>query len=149
MKTFFQKHRELIDYIFFGVLTALLNYGLFALLKIWWGNDFILLANLLTFVLVTLFAYVTNKIFVFKSKTAARSALLKELLGFFAARISSFAIEELGLFLAADIFHLERFFLFEIDGIMIAKIALSFLAVAINYFFSKFFIFKSKGEALK
>ena len=145
MKMFFQRHRELIDYLVFGVLTAVVNYGVFALLKAWWGDGNILIANLVTFIVATLFAYVTNKLFVFKSKTAALPACLKELIAFFGARLSSFALEEFGLFLCADVFHLGVYSLFGIDGIMISKIVLSFVAVIINYFFSKFWIFKKNS----
>ena len=100
---------------------------------------------MVTFIVATLFAYVTNKLFVFKSKTAALPACLKELIAFFGARLSSFALEEFGLFLCADVFHLGVYSLFGIDGIMISKIVLSFVAVIINYFFSKFWIFKKNS----
>ena len=58
----------------------------------------------------------------------------------------SFGLEELGLYIAAYVLPLGRYALWGLDGVMLAKVALSFLAVLLNYFFSKLLVFAKKGE---
>ena len=147
---FIEKYKEQLSYLFFGVLTTVVNYLSFALLRILMGDGLIHLVNILTFIIATLFAYVTNKLFVFKSKTESIGSLIKELISFFGSRISSYAIEALGLILCVDVLNVGRYHIWFTDGTMIAKIVLSFVAVIINYFFSKLFVFrKNKGDGSK
>ncbi len=65
---------------------------------------------------------------------------------FFGARIASFGLEELGLWICTDFLHVGRYRLLGVGGIMAAKIVLSVVATVLNYFFSKFFIFRKKKE---
>lgn len=147
MKRIFQKlcNRETISYLFFGVLTTVINYGVFALIIYSFGEESTLIANVAAFVAAVAFAYITNKLFVFESKSWERSVLLREIASFVGARLFSFGFEELGL-LACMLLNVGRYSLFGINGIMIAKIVLSFAVVMLNYFFSKFIIFKESGK---
>ena len=141
-----KQYREQISYLFFGVLTTVVNYVVFALLRLWIGDFFIHVINIITFIVATLFAYVTNKFFVFQSRNWNFRALLKELTSFFAARISSFCVEAVGLYVCVDLFHVGKYSFYLLDGTMVAKIVLSFVAVVLNYFFSKFCVFNKKRE---
>lgn len=139
--------REQIAYLFFGVLTTAVNYGVFLFFYLRWGESGVLGGNLAAFLAATTFAYLTNKCFVFESRSWRGAVLVREAASFVAARLLSLGIEEAGLYLAADVLSLGRYALFGIDGVMMAKVLLSFLAVILNYFFSKFLIFrKSKPE---
>jgi putative flippase GtrA len=135
---------ELVVYIFFGVLTTVINYGVFYLFYVLFGEGFVLVANIIAFIFATAFAYITNKLFVFHSRSWDRIVLRREIAAFFGARIVSFLFEELGLFVCANLLNVGRYILFGLNGVMIAKIALSFVAVAINYFLSKLYIFAKK-----
>lgn len=142
---FYGKYREQISYLFFGVLTTIVNYASFALLRYAAGDDrWIHAVNVATFVIATLFAFVTNKLFVFKSRNASASKVLYELGTFFGSRLSTFFIEWVGLYICTDFFYVGQYKVLFTDGTMIAKIVLSFVAVILNYFLSKSFIFKKK-----
>lgn len=138
-------NRETIAYMFFGVLTTVVNYLVFWLFIAWWGEGFSLLANTVAFIVSVFFAYLTNKIFVFQSKSWKKEVLVREVLSFVSARLLSFGFEELGLLICISL-NVGAFSLWGISGIMIAKILLSFIVVIINYVISKLLIFKSKEQ---
>ena len=136
LRALFNKETGL--YLFFGVLTTIVNY-----LTFWVFYKFVfqtspLVANCIAFVAATLFTYITNKIFVFNSCSWKPRVLLRELCSFVGARIFSFGFEQGGLFVCIEYFYVERFVLFGMDGVMISKIILSFIAVVINYVISKY-----------
>ncbi len=76
MKNWFVKHREVLAYLIFGVLTTLLNIVLYTLFSGLFGyeaaNSW---GNVLDNLLCILFAYLTNRAFVFASRTQGREAL--------------------------------------------------------------------------
>ena len=78
MMKFFKKHWEVLSYLIFGVLTTLLNIVLYALFSRLFGytaaNSW---GNVLDNALCILFAYCTNRAFVFRSKTTGK-AMAKE-----------------------------------------------------------------------
>ena len=146
INNFIKKYEEQLSYLFYGVLTTIVNYVTFALLRVWWGDFWIHIINLVTFIVATLFAYITNKIFVFKNRNWGFRHTWVELSSFFVSRISSFFIEAAGLYICVNIFKVGKYTLIFFDGTMAAKIILSFVAVIINYFLSKFIVFKNKTE---
>lgn len=141
-------NRETILYLIFGVLTTVLNLAVFWLMNKAVGEDLALVNNAVAFVVAVAFAYVTNKLFVFESKSWDSATLLKEIPSFLGARLASFGLEELLLWLAKDVLAVGRYSLailgLSIGGLMIAKILISVIVVILNYIFSKFFIFKKK-----
>ena len=148
IKALFEKHRELILYLVFGVLTTLVNFIVFWLMELILGKELYLISNAIAWVAAVVFAYVTNKLFVFESKSWSRAALLSEIPEFLGARVFSFLIEEAGMWLFVDLigFAAISFTLFGITvtGTLIAKAILAVIVVILNYFFSKFIIFKNK-----
>ena len=142
------KYKELITYIFFGVLTTLVNFITFYLLRALLGEELYLLNNAIAWFLSVVFAYITNKLFVFESKSFERKILLREVSEFFGARIFSFGVEEGGMWLLIDLLGFGEYSLnilgFEIGGQLIAKLILSVIVVMLNYFASKFVIFRKK-----
>lgn len=141
----YRKHREQISYLFFGVLTTIVNYVSFALLRSALGDEWLHVGHGMSFIIATLFAYITNRLFVFRSKRASLKKVLHELSAFFGSRVSTFFIEALGLYICTDFFHVGQYRFAFMDGTMLAKIILSFVAVILNYFLSKFFVFKNTG----
>lgn len=141
-------NRETVLYIIFGVATTAVNYVVFYLLyNILWSQSRSLEANAAAFVAAVIFAFVVNKLFVFESKSWSMDTLKREIPSFLAARIGSFGIEEAGLFLCEKVLKLGGVIAITLGGvaldwITVAKVALAFVVVALNYVFCKLFIFK-------
>lgn len=146
--TIFIKYKELITYIIFGVLTTLVNFFAFWLFTKILGENLYLVNNAIAWVVGVIFAYVTNKLFVFESKSWNLKLVTKEITGFLGARIFSFLVEEGGMFLFISILALGEKSLellgFTITGQFIVKLLLAVIVVVLNYVFSKFFIFRKQ-----
>ncbi len=150
IKALWGKHKEILLYLIFGVLTTLVNFVSFWLMELLIGEELYLASNAVAWVLAVVFAYVTNKLFVFESKSWSRAALAAEIPEFLGARIFSFLLEEGGMWLLVDILGF-RSFSFALAGItatgtLIAKAILAVVVVILNYFFSKFIIFKRRNS---
>lgn len=128
-------------------MTTLVNFGSYALADYFLGDRLYLLSNIISFITATVFAFLTNKQFVFESRVWKGRVVLRELGSFFSARIMTFLIvEELGLLIAVQVFGVDRYQIFFLKGAFVAKIVLSFAAVVVNYILSKFLIFKKTEE---
>lgn len=167
IKKIFDKYREIIMYLIFGVGTTVisfLSYYIFSMIiptiSFWVITiKHTTTSNVLSWICAVLFAFVTNKIWVFESKSWKPSVALKELGLYLSSRIATGFIEWFGLPLilkigqtcaqnGADGFFGKIFIwlsqpLFGSDG-LIAKIAVSIIVVILNYVFSKLLIFKEK-----
>ena len=135
---------ETISYLFFGVLTTVVNYIVFWLALRLLGEDGALWANVIAFVAAVIFAYVTNKLFVFDSKSWAWSVLCREIPAFIGGRLFSFGLEELGLWICVDVLAVGEYALLGINGVLIAKAVLNIVVIVVNYILSKFLIFRKK-----
>jgi putative flippase GtrA len=93
MMKFFKKHWEVLSYLVFGVLTTLLNIVLYALFSNLFGytaaNSW---GNVLDNALCILFAYCTNRAFVFRSKTTGK-AMAKEFGTFVSCRLGTMVLD--------------------------------------------------------
>ena len=93
MVKFFKKHWEVLSYLIFGVLTTLLNIVLYALFSRLFGytaaNSW---GNVLDNALCILFAYCTNRAFVFRSKTTGK-AMAKEFGTFVTCRLGTMVLD--------------------------------------------------------
>lgn len=141
MKKLFEKYREIIMYLIFGALTtlvSLLSYSLFvSLLPL-----SITAASALSWVISVNFAFVTNKLFVFLSRSLEKKTVLKELASFFLARGISGIVE---IFLPELLFKVGlSFSLFGVKG-LVSKIIVNVIVSILNYIFSKLWVFK-KGR---
>jgi putative flippase GtrA len=96
------------------------------------------------------FAYVTNKLFVFESKKWELGLVLKEASSFFAARVFSLLVEQAGLVALVDFVGMKDFsmqiFSFILGGELIAKVILAVVVVILNYVFSKLIVFRKKDK---
>ncbi|VIF71476.1 membrane protein, GtrA family [Clostridioides difficile] len=129
-----KKHRETILYLFFGAFTTLVNivsYLFFTRVILF---NF-MVANALAWILAVLFAYVTNKFFVFESKRIELRFLFKEFFSFVSFRLLSGVVEMLIMYVMIDL-------LFVND--VIVKIFTNIVVIVLNYLFSKMIIFKNK-----
>ena len=150
IKNLIIKYRELIIYGVFGVGTTLVNFVTYKLFNVLLGVEFYLISNIIAWFISVVFAYVSNKLFVFESKSWNLKLVAREVVSFFAARVFSFVIEEAGLFLLVDVCGMKDFafevYGFTVSGNMISKVALAVIVVVMNYFFSKFVIFRKKDK---
>lgn len=157
------KYKEIIMYIIFGVLTTLVNWVVYTILiKLFggatesqevlfslFGRDitmkifYIFIANFVAWVAGVSFAFVTNKIWVFESKSWAPRVALKEFWLFVTARLITGVLEWFGVPLLVAIGLNQP--LFGIDG-FVAKILVSVIVIVLNYVFSKLIIFKDKDK---
>lgn len=150
IKKLFLKYKEIISYVFFGVLATIVNLVSFKLFDAILGADLYLFTNVISWVITVIFAYFTNKLWVFESKSWKLSVVMREMVGFFGARLFSLGVEEAGLWLMLDDKALGMggltidIFGIVIDGNMIAKIIMQVVVVILNYVFSKLIIFKKK-----
>lgn len=150
IKKLILKYKELIIYVLFGGLTTVVNLGVYTAFDRLLGEDKYLITNIIAWFAAVSFSYITSKIWVFESKSWSGKVLLKEVSSFFAARILTLGIEELGLFVLVDLLDFNRFsfsiFSFRIGGGLIAKAAVAVVVVLVNYLFSKLVIFRKKKK---
>lgn len=149
LKELYEKHREIIVYFVFGVLTTAVNLITFYVLESLFGTEnSYLYNNVIAWVVAVIFAYITNKLVVFESKSWESSVVLRETVEFVGARLFSLAVEEAGLWLLIDALAFGKFSAevmgFDITGGFIAKVIFAVIVVILNYIFSKFIIFKNK-----
>lgn len=138
----YDKHKEVINYLIFGVLATVVNLGvkyllLFTILDA--ANAVQLqISVIVSWIAACLFAYFTNRIIVFKSKS---KEILKEVISFFTARIITLGMEMLIMFIFVTALGLN-------SNLWVAIWSLIAQAVVIisNYVFSKLIIFKKKEE---
>lgn len=153
IKELLKKYEELILYVVFGGLTTLVNFIAFWLLNKTIGEAAYLVNNVIAWFVAVVFAYITNKLWVFDSKSWKFKVLLKEVPEFFLARVFSLLVEEGGLWLFIEKMGFDAFSFtilgFEVTGKLIAKIVLAVIVVILNYFFSKFVIFAKKKKENK
>lgn len=136
------KNREVILYLVFGVLTTIVNYIVYftctSLLKLNWS-----IANSLAWIFAVIFAYITNRIWVFESKQTGVVQIIREIVLFIGCRILSFGFDMGTMFLCMDCLPMEQWVIqgFPI-GELVAKTIAQAVVVVSNYIFSKWIIFK-------
>lgn len=150
IKVFYDNHREFILYSVFGVVTTLANFFSYLIMKAIFGEERYLINNAVAWLVGVVVAFVTNKLFVFSSKSWKLKIALKEFAEFVAARLFSFGVEEAGMWLFMSVLNFSRFsiplVILTVPGDIIAKLLISIVVVILNYFFSKFIIFKKNKE---
>lgn len=155
MKNLWNKYKEVITYVIFGVLTTVVSWGSYTVFVNMLSMK-VFVGNLLSWICAVAFAYITNKLWVFESKSWKPSVIGKEIVSFVAARGVTGVIEIVCVPLLAKtgfdtIFYnilekadIKMNILFT-DGIY-SKIVLAVIVVIVNYFLSKFLIFKKKKD---
>ncbi|MCD7826471.1 MAG: GtrA family protein [Clostridiaceae bacterium] len=134
IRKLFQKNRQVILYLVFGGLTTLVNIAAyFVCARILCMNT--LAANGLAWIVSVVFAYVTNKLFVFESKTEGFVQTAKECLSFVLCRLATGAMDMVIMYVSVDLAGFP-------DVIM--KILSNILVIVLNFIFSKVIIFAKK-----
>ncbi len=141
IKELFEKYKEMIMYLIFGVGTTAVNWITYSALTVTGAVVNKNIANVIAWVTAVVFAYITNKIWVFESKSWKLDVLIKEMGMFLGARVFS-GIFEIGLFPILMWMGLNQE-IFGVEG-MVAKVLISVIVIVLNYVFSKLIIFKKK-----
>ncbi len=126
-------NRETIVYTIFGVFTTAVDYIAFAVLYYTLDINQVI-SNTIAWALAVGFAYITNKLFVFNSKSFELKVLIKEILSFVLARVFSLIVTNIFLIFAG---YIDM-------NMLLAKATTSVVVIILNYIFSKLFIFKKK-----
>lgn len=132
LKNLFLKYYDILVYLIFGVLTTVVNYLVYLPCYNLLAFD-ASVSNMIAWAVAVVFAFVTNKPFVFKSHDWSAKTLLPELIKFVGTRIGSGGVETLILFISVD--------LLGWNGNLL-KLLTSILVVIINYIGSKLLVFK-------
>ena len=134
LKKFINKNKEIINYLIVGGLTTVVSYLSYAFVSRILGFDY-KLSTVLSWVCAVLFAYFANKTVVFKSKSTSKKHFFIEVVNFFKYRVLSLIIDMILMIILVSLLSIND---------LIAKIIVQFIIVAINYVFSKFFVFNKK-----
>lgn len=136
IKGLYRKYEEIIKYIIVGGLTTVFSMACFYV-SVWTfldGNDALQLqiANVISWIGGVVFAYVTNRTIVFKSKNRN---ILKELISFTGARVLTLFLDMGIMLVLATIMGVDY---------NLAKLLSTVLVVVVNYFISKLIVFREK-----
>lgn len=142
LREIFNKYKEIIMYLIFGVCSTVVSWGSYALFVKLAGLS-VELGNILSWVCAVLFAFVTNKLWVFESKSWEPQKAIPEFFTFVGSRLITGIIEMVGVPLLVRIGLSQT--IFGVEG-MFSKILVSVIVVILNYVFSKLIIFRNKKE---
>lgn len=129
-------NRETISYVITGVMTTLVDWGSYALMRRA-GIDY-RLATAGSWAAAVLFAYVTNKFFVFRSMSLHPKTVWKEFVSFVLCRVATGLFTLVAMMVMVDGMGIKQDF--------ICKVITSVISLVLNYLFSKLFIFKKRSE---
>lgn len=133
-----KKNKEIVLYIVFGGLTTVVNWVTYSLFVSFCS---ITVANVIAWVFAVVFAYLTNKIFVFEQKSWKPNIAFFEFSKFVSSRLLTGVVEIAGVDILVYVGLNQT--IFGIEG-MVAKVTVSIVVVILNYFFSKLIVFKEK-----
>ncbi len=132
---FYRRHKSVLLYLFFGGLTFLLSVAAFALFNAW-----LLLnehaANVLSWIIAVLFAYGTNRTWVFADRAHGARGIFAEIGRFVSGRVATLALEEALLFVFITLLRCDS---------LAVKIIAQVAVIVANYVVSKCFVFTRHG----
>lgn len=130
----FNKYKEVIMYLIFGVLTTVVNLVTYYALTLTILNPEkaiqLQLANVISWIVSVAFAYVTNRKFVFESKS---EDIVKEATSFVGGRVLTLLMDMAIMFVFVTLLHFNN---------RIFKIVSQVVVIVANYIISKLFVFK-------
>ncbi len=129
-----KKYKDMISYVFFGGCTTVIDIAVYYALYNIVGVPNVP-STVISWFVAVIFAFITNKLFVFESKSFSKSVIIKEASAFFACRILTGVLDVVVMYLAVDVAHLNS---------TLWKLLSNILVVIINYIASKLLVFKKK-----
>ena len=135
MKNLYEKYKDVIQYLFFGVCTTLVNVVVY-----WLGAHCfrmgVMPSTIMAWTLAVLFAYITNRKWVFHSEADTKNAIIREISSFFACRLATGVVDWLCMYVFVNLLGCND---------VIIKVAANVLVIILNYVASKLIIFR-KGR---
>ena len=123
-------NNDVIRYIFFGGCTTLVNLVCFFVLRK--CNVELTIANVISIIVAIIFAYIVNSKYVFQDKCETLVDHIRPFCKFISARLLTMVIEVGGVWLLVEKIGMSD---------MVGKFCTQFIVLALNYIFSKFFVF--------
>ena len=136
IKELFAKYKEQILYVFFGGLTTLINWGAYALCYNVLGISNVP-SVIIAWILGVAFAFVTNKIWVFESRSFDTKTVMRELWTFVAARLATGLLDLGIMYLAVDVLG---------GNGNVWKLISNVIVIILNYVFSKLIVFRKQDK---
>lgn len=134
MKKLFEQYKDVIPYLFFGVCTTGVNVVTYWVMAHPLNME-VMPSTVVAWFLAVMFAYLTNRKWVFHSSASGNTEVMKELVSFFGCRLATGVVDWACMYLFVDILAL--------DDVLI-KLAANVLVIVLNYIASKLLIFREK-----
>lgn len=128
-------NKETVSYLIFGILTTVVDFITYLICLSFSVNY--LLANVIAWCVAVIFAYITNKLFVFDSKSFQWNIIIDEILSFIGGRIFSLLFSLVFIYTTVTLLGMP---------VIASKIISAVFVVIINYVISKLFVFKEKEQ---
>lgn len=136
IKKLYSEYKGVILYLFFGVCTTIVN-----VMSYWIAAHAlkmnVMISTIIAWSLAVLFAYVTNRKWVFNSDASGINEILKEIISFFSCRLATGIVDWGCMFIFVDLLMLND---------VIIKFIANIVVIILNYIASKLFVFKSKTQ---
>ena len=135
MINIYKKNKEIINYLIFGVLTTVVSFVVYFIFAKVFKIDEVI-SNVISWFFSVLFAFITNKLYVFESKETGKKTLLKEIISFYLARLFTGVACDLGVFaLMVKTFKIND---------VLSKLVTQVIVIILNYVLSKLIVFRKK-----
>lgn len=132
-----KKYKPVLLYLVFGVLSTLVNIGVYALCYRFFGFTNVI-SNIIAWVLTVLFVFVTNKSWVFGSKSMEKRILVYELVTFYGCRIATGLLDLAMMYVFVDLLALNALGM---------KVISNVIVIILNFIASRLIIFRKHRES--
>lgn len=132
----YKKYKSVLLYLFFGALTTFISIASFWFFGTFMGMN-VHVANSVSWICAVTFAFITNKTWVFSSKTKTAGEFFIQARDFYAGRLLTYFVEELILIIFVNLLKLNQ---------DIVKIVAQVVILVLNYIISKLFVFRKKEK---
>lgn len=131
---FYKKYKEMLLYLFFGGLSFIVSIATYALFNVGMNiNE--LIANVLSWIITVMFAFLTNRVWVFQSPTNGVAEFVKQMLVFYSGRVITLVVEEVILLVFITWLGFNS---------MLIKVIAQVIVILLNYVISKLVVFRKK-----
>lgn len=129
-----KKYKDILLYGIFGVLTTVVNIVTYWVAAHPLGLS-VMVSTVIAWIVAVLFAYVTNRTWVFHSQAEGTKEIVQEIVSFFTCRLATGVVDWVCMFIFVDLLHFND---------VIIKAAANVLVIILNYVASKLVIFKKR-----
>ncbi|MBQ9868533.1 MAG: GtrA family protein [Ruminococcus sp.] len=142
---FFQKNREMLMYLFFGVMTTVVSFVTAGISKHLLESAGLgkapvsTISTAISWICAVTFAYVTNRIWVFDSRVKGKKGILTEMVSFYGGRVFTLLVEMVMMELGYSVMGINYW---------VTKIVANIVVLILNYVISKLFVFKKKDSSV-